>query len=144
MLLPFMLRQIQFLRKTWIMPAMNAIGIVFSIGLTLSLTPLYGILGAGWAILTSDIIVLIAFALCVQRYERLDFPLAIALVLQAALIALAVWVCLGEPLPSILPHIVFKAVGFIVISAVPILLWVWPKRSFIFQLAAGPARSERS
>jgi hypothetical protein len=63
--------------------------------------------------------------------------LSAILLLLASLVILAIWICLGEPLPASLPGVVAKLGVAIVIALMSFVFSIWPNRALLLRLAAG-------
>jgi O-antigen/teichoic acid export membrane protein len=133
---PFLLRQIHFLRETWILPLVAIPCGALSILATVLLTGTHGIVAAGWAVAFSDLALFAALAAAIHHYESVNYPVSMSLGLLAILGVLAVWVGLGEPLPMGWPQMGVKVAVVSLAAMTCAFVWVWPGRLFIRQLAA--------
>jgi O-antigen/teichoic acid export membrane protein len=134
---PFLTRQIQFLRNTWVMPWISGVCTAIFIALTLVFAPSHGIIAAGWAVALADMAILVGFAWIVRRREQVGYSLLMAIGLWLLLALLAAWVGYGEPVPTVVPKLVFKIAIFCVSVLISFELWVWPSRHFIGELMRG-------
>ncbi len=134
---PFLMRQIHFLRATWILPLITLPCAAISLGAAIVLTPTYGIVSAGWGVVASDAALLLVLARTIRRYEKVNYPLGVSFFLLALLAALAAWVVLGEPTFAVMPRWTAKILFVILAVLLSIWGWLWPQRRFIRQLAQG-------
>jgi O-antigen/teichoic acid export membrane protein len=137
MQLPFLLRQLHFLRKTWIMPVLTIPSTAVSLGLILVFASKYGIVAAAFVTLATDLAMLISAAWTVRRYERIDYPLATALFFTTALTALAVWSGFETPWLVEARGVLLKFGIAGGIAAACLAFWIWPKRRLVMQLTRG-------
>jgi O-antigen/teichoic acid export membrane protein len=134
---PFLIRQIHFLRETWVLPLISIPCAAFSILATVLLAPTYGITAVGWAVACADTAMLVALAQSIRHYEHLNFPLVMSLALGVVLVALAAWVGVSEPVPADWSRVAVKGLVGVVALLASGVIWIWPRRAFIRQLAAG-------
>jgi O-antigen/teichoic acid export membrane protein len=134
---PFLMRQIHFLRATWVLPLITLPCAAISLGTAILLTSTYGIVSAGWGVVASDAALLLALALTIRQYEKVNYPLGMSFLLLTLLAALAVWVVLGEPTVVPLPRWAAKVLFVMLAMLLSVWGWLWPQRFFIRQLAQG-------
>ena len=135
---PFFIRQIEFLRNTWVMPLVTGSGTALAIVLTLTLAGQYGIIASAWAVTLSDAAILFGLAWAVGRRENVDYPMGMSFLLLVILAIAAIWSGMGEPFPLIaVPRLAAKIAifGFSVLASGTI--WIWPRREFIERLVRG-------
>ena len=132
---PFLLRQIHFLRETWILPAMTIPCAALSIVLALLLASRFGLSAVGWAALIADASLYVALAVMIRIYERVHHPMAITLGLTAVLGLLASWVALEEPAPLDWPGLAAKTAIVAIVAIGSFAVWIWPNRAFIRDIA---------
>ena len=137
MQVPFLQRQIQFLKKTWILSAITIPISVLSVVLTIVLVRRFGIVAAGWSALAGDVGILFCLAWAIRRYEALNYPLLTAVSLIVVLTLLSAWVAMGSPGVGGWQLIGLKAGIVAMIAAMSFAIWIWPRRRLIVQLAAG-------
>jgi O-antigen/teichoic acid export membrane protein len=125
------LREIEWMRDTWILPIIAAAGTAVSLALTYVLTPGFGIVAAAAAVLCSDVVLVCGAYIAVRRKEHSDYPLATTLVLLAILLVLAVWVGSGQPLPDGIPAGPLRLLFAAVICAASYRIWFRPHRDFL-------------
>jgi O-antigen/teichoic acid export membrane protein len=133
---PFLLRQVHFLRETWILPLVAIPCSALSILATILFTRTHGIVAAGWAVAFSDLVLFTALAGAIYHYEPVNYPVSMSLGLLSILVVLAVWVGLAEPLPMGWPRTGVKIVVVMLAAMTSGFAWIWPGRIFIRQLAA--------
>jgi O-antigen/teichoic acid export membrane protein len=134
---PFVLRQLQFLKQTWLLPIVTIPCAALSLSIAIIFCGSYGIFAAAWAALISEVALLTALMVAIRFYERSHLSLPTTLFLLASLVILAMWVCLGEPLPAGLPGIVAKLGAAMAIASISFVLSIWPNRVLLLRLAAG-------
>jgi O-antigen/teichoic acid export membrane protein len=132
---PFLMRQIHFLRATWVLPLITLPCAAVSLGIAALLTSRYGIVSAGWGVVVSDAALLIVLARIIRRYEKVNYPLGVSLFLLALLVVLAAWVVLGEPTVAHVPRWTVKILFVLLAMLLSGSVWIWPQRVFIRQLA---------
>lgn len=135
--IPFLLRQIHFHRETWVLPLISIPCAAFSILATVLLAPTYGITAVGWAVACADTAMLVALAGAIRHYEHLNYPLVMSLALGVILVALAAWVGVSEPVPANWSKVAVKGLIGVAALLASGATWIWPRRTFIRQLAAG-------
>jgi O-antigen/teichoic acid export membrane protein len=137
MQLPFLSRQIHFLRKTWTLPLITIPSTLLGLALLIFLAGDYGILAAAWIAFVTDLLLLLSMALMVRRIEHIEYPVLTALVFTGALAVLAVWssydgLALFDP-GTVLVKLLIAAAAIMA----SFILWIWPGRVLILQLAKG-------
>ena len=73
--LPFLLRQIQFLRKTWLQSAITIPWSALAIVLTVLFARRYGILAAAWITLAAECGILVSASFAIRRHEQVGYPI---------------------------------------------------------------------
>jgi O-antigen/teichoic acid export membrane protein len=134
---PFLMRQIHFLRATWVLPLITLPCAAISLGVAILLASRYGIVSAGWGVVVSDAALLFLLARIIRRYEKVNYPLGISFFLLSLLVVLAAWVVLGEPTIAHVPRWTAKILFVLLAVLLSGWVWVWPQRAFIRQLAQG-------
>jgi len=133
---PYLGRQINFLRKTWLLPTLTVPCAALSIALAVVFARAYGITSAGWAVLIADVTLYLASTLAIRVYERVHHPLTPTLGMTAALALLAVWI-IWLPHPVGLSQVPIKLLVLGVIFSACLAKWIWPNRDFIRAIARG-------
>jgi O-antigen/teichoic acid export membrane protein len=133
--LPFLLRQIHFLRRTWLQPAITIPWGFLPIVATVLFAGRYGIVVGGWSTLAAEFGVLISTALAIRHHEPLGYPIITGTSFSFLLALLAGWVAMNGIYPG-WPEIALKLSLSIVTTAGCMLIWVWPKRRLVMQLAS--------
>jgi O-antigen/teichoic acid export membrane protein len=134
---PFLVRQIGYLRRTWLLPVLTIPCGVLSIAATVLFGHAAGILVAGISILAAETVLLTSLAAAVGHFERLDYPLLTALMLTAVLTVQAAWVGIGEPVPPHWSVEASKAAILIIDLAAAAIIWGLPNREFLRRLLRG-------
>ena len=134
--LPFLSRQIHFMRRTWLQPAITIPWGFVPIVLTIVFAGRYGITVAGWSTFFAELGILISYALAIRRHEQIGYPIATGLFFSGILALLAVWVAnYGSRddwhMIAVKLSCVFLATGAC------FAIWIWPKRQLVLQLAGG-------
>jgi hypothetical protein len=137
MQLPFLLRQLHFLRKTWTLPLITIPTTILSLGVLIATAAQYGIMAAAWVALGTDLIILVSLALVVQRLEHIEYPILTALLFTAFLASLAIWTNFGGPEFTTWTTTLVKALIAAAAGLAAVLFWIWPERRLILQLAKG-------
>lgn len=132
--LPFLLRQIHFMRKTWLQPAITIPWGFVPIVVTILLSERYGLAVAGWSTLVAELGILVSTALAIRRYEPVGYPMFTGIGFAFLLALLAGWVAMNDT-SSDWPEIAMKLSFTIIATAASLLIWVWPKRRLVLQLA---------
>ncbi|HEX5281403.1 MAG TPA: oligosaccharide flippase family protein [Micropepsaceae bacterium] len=133
---PFLLRQIQFLRKTWIQSAITITWSAAGIGLTIATAGRYGVLSAAWSSLATELGILLSTAWAIRRHERVGYPIFVGLLLTGCLVALSVWTFSTNARVDWSAEIL-KFVVAILAAVASLTVWVWPRRRLVLQLAKG-------
>jgi O-antigen/teichoic acid export membrane protein len=137
MQLPFLLRQIHFLRKTWLLPLITIPNTVLGLTLTILFTGKFGIAAAGFATLGTDLLILISSAWTVRRFEHIDYPIVTALLFTGVLTALAIWSGFGALPLGGAGGIALKLCIAAAVTIACVTFWIWPKRRLVLQLTRG-------
>ncbi len=129
---PFFIRQIHFLRHTWLQSAVAIPSAACSMALALVLTVAFGITQAAWGVLIAEVGCLLAFGYIIHKFEPLHYPIARSMCLAALLSLLAV-VIISDPSELLGPGN-FMVVKVVVLAAITLwsaVFWIWPNRRFI-------------
>ena len=133
----FLIRQIHFLRQTWILPAATVPAALLSILIAFVLTSRFGIAAAGWGVVIADAGLYIAFAIMIRAYERLHHPMLVTLCFALILMVFASWIASGTGSFAGWSVIALKFAIFSLSAGASLAIWIWPNRSFIRMIAAG-------
>jgi O-antigen/teichoic acid export membrane protein len=134
--LPFLLRQIHFMRKTWLQPAITIPWGLVPIVLTVLFSRRYGIAVAGWSTLAAEFGIIVSYALAIRRHEQIGYPIATGLFFIGILALLAAWVANQADRADW--HVIAVKLGCVFLaSATSFAIWIWPKRRLVLQLASG-------
>ena len=132
---PFFVRQIQFMRRTWIQSVVMVPTALASVALSLLFAAKYGIIFAAYGVLFAEIAGYIAFSLFIRAYEPLHFPLAVASGLSITLISLAVGNTWGSYMfVEIWSLLLVKFAILLVLTLACLFFWIWPKRAFLWHI----------
>ena len=134
--LPFLLRQIHFMRRTWLQPAITIPWGLVLIATSIVLCRRYGIIAAGWSSFGTELGVLITTALAIRRHEQIGYPIATGIFFIGILVVFAAWVSNhGDGTNS---HMIAIKLGCVIVAtASSFAIWIWPKRQLVLQLASG-------
>jgi O-antigen/teichoic acid export membrane protein len=129
---PFLIRQIHYLRRTWLQSAVTISFAACSMALSLKLAATYGITQAAWGVLVAEVGCLVAFGYIIHKFEPLHYPMARSMCLTAVLFLMALATI--SDMNAFLGRANFTIMKFVVL--VLITLWsaafcVWPNRRFI-------------
>jgi len=131
----FFIRQIHYIRRTWIQFTVVVPVAACSVALTLLFASRFGIEGAAYGVLVAEIFCCIGFALLIRLFEPLHYPLVVAASLSAILILLAFGAHALAALPgSTIGFFVAKLAIFVAITLVCVYLFIWPKRNFVMNI----------
>jgi O-antigen/teichoic acid export membrane protein len=133
----FLIRQLQFIRKTWVLPAITIPGAVLAMPLTLVLAGTYGVIAAAWILVGMDLVIFLTLALIVHRFEGLHYPFLTSVVLIAVVFACAASIVTGIIGPPNWASIGYRLLFVGATAAFCTVFWIWPNRILIQQLAAG-------
>jgi O-antigen/teichoic acid export membrane protein len=133
----FLIRQIHFLRQTWILPAATVPTAFVSIVIAVLFASRFGVASAGWGVVIADIGLYVAFAKMIKAYEQVHHPMLVTLCFTLILTILASWIATGAGTPSGWSVIAVKVVILALSAGASLAIWVWPSRSFIRMIAAG-------
>lgn len=135
MQLLFLTSRIQFMRKTWVLPAITVPSAFMAIVLTLIVAKTYGVMGAAWVVLGMDVAIFMTLALAIHRFEGLNYPVFTALVFILLISVLAAAVASDAVGPASWTSVGYRLI-FVGMTAVACAaIWIWPNRSLIHQLA---------
>lgn len=129
---PFFIRQLHYLRRTWLHSSLTIPLALCSISISVILTANFGILYAAWGVLVIEFGCLIGFGLIISRFESLHYPMLRSTCLLAALslMALANMWEIWAPLTST-EVILGKLLILATVTIFSVTVWIWPKRQFI-------------
>ena len=133
----FLIRQLQFIRKTWVLPAITIPSAGLAMSLTLVLAGAYGVMAAAWVLVGIDLVIFFTLALIVHRFEGLHYP-----ILTSAFLIAVVFVCAASMATGIMGPPNWASIGYRLIivgatAAFCTIFWIWPNRVLIQQLSAG-------
>jgi len=131
----FLIRQIQFMRKTWALPSITIPAAVLAMLFTFLLAGAYGVMAAAWVLVAIDVLIFCALAQLVHRFEGLHYPFLASLVLMMIVFAWAAAIATGlvtTDAASVGYRLLFAALT----GAFCTIIWIWPNRALIQQLAA--------
>jgi O-antigen/teichoic acid export membrane protein len=136
MQLPFLTRQVHFLRKTWLLPAITIPSAVISLILTVILARNFGAVAAAWVTLATDLFILLTLAIAVRRFEDIYYPISTAVAFTILLAGLSAWQGAASGVES-LESVTTRLTLVLVTATVSMAIWIWPNRLLICQLARG-------
>ena len=131
----FLIRQVQFMRKTWALPSITIPAAVLAMLLTLMLTSTYGVMAAAWVLVAIDVLIFCALALIVHRFEGLHYPFLASLVLMLIVFASAAAITTGV-MTTNAASVGYRLLLTVLTAAFCAIVWIWPNRALIQQLAA--------
>ncbi len=134
--IPFLLRQIQFLKRTGLQPAITVPWSLAAVILTAVVCRQYGITSAAWITFAADFGILISTGWVVQRHERIGYPMLTGILFSIFLAALAEWVAITGTAQESWAVIFAKATLTGLVTAASLSIWIWPKRGLILELAS--------
>lgn len=129
---PFFIRQIHFLRRTWLQSAVTIPFAACSIALSLMLTATFGIAQAAWGVLAAEVGCLLAFGYIIHKDEPLHYPMGRSICLTVLLSALALVTMSGTN--ELVGQASFMSIKFTILVSITLwsaAFWVWPNRRFI-------------
>jgi O-antigen/teichoic acid export membrane protein len=133
----FLIRQLQFIRKTWVLPAITIPGAALAMPLTLVLAGFYGVIAAAWVLVGVDLLIFFALALVVEHFEGLHYPFLTSVFLIAVVFVCAASIVTGIVGPPNWASIGYRLVFVGATAAFCTIFWIWPNRVLIQQLSAG-------
>jgi len=131
----FMIRQVQFMRKTWVLPSVTIPAAVLATLLTLVLAAAYGVMAAAWVLVGIDLLIFCALALIVHHFEGLHYPFLASLVLMLIVFACAAAIATGV-VSTDAATVGYRLLFAALTGAFCTIIWIWPNRALIRQLAA--------
>lgn len=134
---PFLQRQIEFLKATWIIPLVTVAGAAITLAATVLLAKDFGIVAVAWVTAATDILTLLGLAAAVRRYERVFYPVWLSLGLTALLTCIALWFEYGTSPTGQAWTLPGKILLVLFVSAVCYAQWIHKERSFIKQIIKG-------
>ena len=81
---PFMLRQLQFLKQTWLLPIVTIPCAGLSLAITIIFCGRYGIFAAAWGVLISEVVLVTGLTVAIRFYERSHLSLSTILANRSA------------------------------------------------------------
>ena len=131
----FLIRQVQFMRKTWVLPSVTIPAAVLAMLLTLVLAATYGVMAAAWVLVVIDLLIFCALALIVHYFEGVHYPFSASLVLMLIVFAVAAAIATGV-VPTDAASFGYRLLFAALVGAFCTIIWIWPNRALIRQLAA--------
>jgi O-antigen/teichoic acid export membrane protein len=131
----FVTGQLQFLRKTWILPAVTIPTGLIGLIATFTLARSYGVMAAAWGVLGMDLSIFLILAWAVHRLEGLNYPIVSCLIVVTAITLLALAVTSHDLVPlwtSVGDRIAVVASAAACCAAI----WIWPNRAVIHELVS--------
>lgn len=133
----FLIRQIQFVRKTWVLPAITIPSGLAALLLTFILAKGYGTVAAAWVLLGTDMTIFVILAWAVHRLDGLNYPLPTALIFILLISALAAGVASGAMALSTWTSVGYRLIFIATTGFACAAIWIWPNRLLIHQLLKG-------
>jgi O-antigen/teichoic acid export membrane protein len=133
----FLIRQIQFLRKTWALPVITIPSALVAVVLTLVFAKDYGILAAAWVVLGVDVFIFVILACVIEHFEGLNYPLLTALVFILLISLLAAGITSGAIGPATWTSAIYRMLFIGATTVACASIWIWPNRLLIHQLVKG-------
>lgn len=133
----FFVRQIHFLKQTWVLPAITVPATVLTIGLVAILAKNFGILAAGWATLGMEFVVVAGLVVMISRYERVDYPYLPSLLFLGVLCALTLWVGWNHDSGMGWSEVVLRLAIVALSAAGAFAFWIQPHWTMIRRLSRG-------
>ncbi len=134
---PFLIRQVQFLRQTWILPLATIPCAVLSIGATLLLARQYGIVASAFGVVAADFILYGLLAGAVRAFERVHHPIASVIGLALLLLGLAIWTVWSGDVALAWRSEWLRAAIAVCVTVSCTAIWIWPQRLMLRQLLSG-------
>lgn len=131
---PFLIRQISYLRRTWIFPVLTIPCGILAIAFVLAFGKSMGLLAGGVAVLAAELLVMLGMAATVRRLEHVDFPVSTTLTLTGILGLFSLWIGVGQPAPVGWALWLIKGGVLFLSAALVLAFWGVPQRHFIRQL----------
>jgi O-antigen/teichoic acid export membrane protein len=131
----FLIRQVQFVRKTWALPCITIPAAILSLLLTLVLARSYGVMAAAWVLVAIDVLIFCALAAVVHVFEGLHYPFIASLLLTAIVFGCAAAITTGI-MTTTAASIGYRLLFTLLTAAFCTMVWIWPNRVLIQQLAA--------
>jgi O-antigen/teichoic acid export membrane protein len=130
---PFLARQIQFLRKTWLTPSLSLPCAALSLALTIVFCGEYGLRAAAWAVVASEMALLALMVFAVRFYERPNLPVVPVALLAVALLGL---VMTAGPGGYFVLGVFGRACLLATATTIVAMAWIWPNRALLVGIVA--------
>lgn len=132
---PFFVRQIHFLRHTWIQLAVMVPSALVSIGLSLFLASRYGIEQAAWGVLVAEAMCFFGLVFCIRLYEPVHYPIRAAAIMGVILASLAGLTSLQDAVHWADWQVAVVKISLVIaVTGVCWILWLWPNRELMRSL----------
>lgn len=132
---PFFVRQIHFLRHTWIQLAVMVPSALVSIALSLFLASRYGIEQAAFGVLVAEAMCFFGLVFCIRLYEPVHYPIGPATLMGLTLIVMAGVTSFLDIMPWVNWQMAaLKLALFAALTGIFWALWLWPNRDLIRNL----------
>ena len=135
MQLLFLSGQIQFVRKTWVLPAITIPCGLLGIVATLLFAQIYGVIAAAWIMVAIDLLIFVATALAVHHFEGLNYPISSTLLFIGLLCGLSASVCFYAPEMPRFADLGYRLIIVALSFSVCVAISIWPNRRLIQSLA---------
>lgn len=132
---PFLLRQIYFVRRTWVLPAITIPCVFGSLVLAIVMVRGFGMASAAWAVVISDVTLFVALMLLVRDIEPAEYPFAAALGFTAVLSILALWTSSPAAISPGSSGLAIRAGVGLALASAAFVTCIWPHRRLMVSLA---------
>lgn len=135
MQLLFLNGQIQFVRKTWVLPAITIPCGLLGIAATLVFARVYGVIAAAWIIVAMDLLIFVMTASAAHHFEGLNYPISSALAFIVLLCGLAAAVCFLLPETPNVAQVGYRLIIVGLSFCLCVAVCIWPNRGLIQTLS---------
>jgi O-antigen/teichoic acid export membrane protein len=128
---PFLLRQIQYSRRTWLQPVVSVPAAAIAILITVFSAGRIGLLGAAWAVVISETAMLVGLGIVVRRIERLQLPIVMLFGFFTVLLGLSGLMGFGLLPADGATGAVVRGFVLVIVAIGVYSVWIGPNKIFI-------------
>ncbi len=131
---PFMTKQLIYHRRTGLASLITIVPIAAALASLPFVVPVFGLVGAAWAMALANALILVVIQLVIKRLEPSDYPAGHALLAGAILIATALFNVRFGPSSETPTELAVRALIAALIAAGAAAMFVWPNRKLVRRL----------
>lgn len=127
----YMSKQLIFHRRTGLVSLLTVAPIATALALMPLIVPAYGIVGAAWAMIVANAVVLILIQVAIDRLEPSDYPTRAAIICGVLVLGAAVFCSLHDPAAHDLGELALRSAFVVLVAGAMILAWIVPDRHMV-------------